>query len=314
MILKKKRLLIIASVPFLNLIVATIFVISGLENYVGFLVLFSMIFSQIIIAKQEKKWQRPKEGKEQKIKTKKHTEREAKYYSLLYHKYKFYLLGTILLVLGICFWNFFFLAPQNQFLPGILAIASILLLTVKSKVYVRRLLTLRKREKLRKKNTQRKLFLVLYQDQKIRAASLILIFLVCMPLLFTVNSTISIETPIISIGKVDQNTRIESSSLDFSTLDYAQDFNSLEELSINDEFVVRAIINTQIGESAIMRVRIIPEIIPGVYDYQSNRGFRKLVENGMRLQYDVLSEYTTGPLTDVDYYTSVKLNELNLLP
>jgi hypothetical protein len=141
------------------------------------------------------------------------------------------------------------LAPQNLFVPGILAIGAILLLTVKSKTYVRRLLTLRKREKLKKKNSG-KLFLVFFEDQKIRAASLIIIFLILMPLVFTVSSMFSIETPFMSIGMVDQKTRIESSSVDFSTLDYAQDFSDLEELSINGEFVVRAIINTQIGESA----------------------------------------------------------------
>jgi hypothetical protein len=63
-----------------------------------------------------------------------------------------------------------------------------------------------------------------------------------------------------------------------------------------------------------MRVRIIPEVIPEVYDYKSNRGIKKLLESGMRLQYDILSEYTTGPLTEADYFTPVKLNELNLLP
>jgi hypothetical protein len=125
---------------------------------------------------------------------------------------------------------------------------------------------------------------------------------------------ISIETPFIDFGRVDQSVRIKSSSVDFSTLEYFLDFNDLEELSINDEFVVRAVIDTQIGESAIMRVRIIPEIIPGVYDNKTNRDSRKLVKNGMRLQYDVLSEYTTGPLTEADYYTPVELNELDLLP
>ncbi|MBA7677673.1 hypothetical protein ES703_85933 [subsurface metagenome] len=215
-ILKKKRLIIIAGVPFLNLLAATIFVIISLENYVGFLVLFSMVISQIVIAKQEKKWQPQKEQKDQKTKIIKYTQREAKYYSLLYHKYKFTLLGTVLLLLGIYFWNTFFLAPQNLVIPGILAIASILLLSLKSKSYVRRLLALRKRDKLRKKNISHKLFLILYEDRKIRAAFLIMIFLVLMPGIISgiIRTRIIADSPIwVSItARTTNSSLIESSS------------------------------------------------------------------------------------------------------
>ena len=305
LILTKKRTIVLASIPALTLLGTIILVTTGLETYVGFLVLASVITSSVLVSNQVKT---------NKAKKSKSPQRSTDYYRVLYHKNKFFLLGTILLILLLVFVNLFILAPQSLPLPGILIIAFTVLLTVKSKSHIRKLLVLRKKKKYKAKNVSRKSFIILYEDRNVRAALLIMIFLIIMPLLFTVNSMVSIETPFMSFGKVDQNNRIEASSVDFSTLNYAQDFSSLDDISINDQLVVRALISTSIGESAIMRVRIIPERIPGVYDYESNPDTKKLVEHGMRLEYDVLSEYTIGALIDADYYTSIELNDLNLLP
>jgi len=275
LILSKNRTIVLAIVPALTLLGPIIFAAVGLENYVGFLVLASVLTSRVLIANQVKI------NKAKKFKS---PQRNLDYYRVLYHRNKFFLLGTILLILLLIFANVFILAPQSLPLPGILIIAFIVLLTVKSKSHMRKLLILHKKKKYKAKNVSRKSFIILYEDRNVRAALLIMIFLVIMPLLFTVNSMVSIETPFMSFGKVDQNNRIEASSVDFSTLNYAQDFSSLDEISINDQLVVRALISTSIGESAIMRVRIIPERIPDVYDYESNPDTKKLVEHGMRLE------------------------------
>ncbi|KKL93521.1 hypothetical protein LCGC14_1873860, partial [marine sediment metagenome] len=214
-----------------------------------------------------------------------------------YHKNKYRLLWRVMLVVFIIFWIFFVFFPQLLFIPAFLFVVAIIIFTIdtnfKKKKYIRR---------LDRKTNEPERDILFYNSKLYRSACLILVFLMLMPLLFMVNSLVRLNRPNTQYAQISQESRIESSYFDFSTLEFKASMDELGELSINDKFLLKSQISTVLGESARMNVRFTPENVTLVEGYR------------IKEYYDLASKYTTGPLTDFDLITEIPLDKLGLLP
>ena len=106
-----------------------------------------------------------------------------------------------------------------------------------------------------------------YRERHIRAVALIGVFLICMPIIFSVVSLGRIDTPDFEFALVSQSDRIDASGTDFSSLNYHSNLENLEFLSINNKFVVRSQVSASFGQAANIRVRLVPENLEYVEGY-----------------------------------------------
>ena len=253
---------------------------------------FSLLFSLVsffVASRQAKVPSRPKEHKFLKrIKTAR------------YHQVKFPLLWFFLFVFTISLCFVFIIVPQWQFIPVMGIIGAILFFTIQSRTITRnyqRKRRLRSRDQgyiSQKEDTY-------FELRHARAAYLMLVFLMCFPLIFAVNSLVSINSPEMSYAKVPNFNRIEG-TVDFSTLGFYSSLGEVDSLSINDEFAIKCKISPFLGETVIVRIRFTPK------DVEPIEGFH------IKGYYEKSSGYVGGPKYNYDMITRVPLNSLNLAP
>ena len=218
-----------------------------------------------------------------------------------YHKNKYSLLWRSLSILLVVFWIFFIYYPQLLFVPTFLVIISTIIFTKNCNFEKRRHLLKSDEKRIIQKGSYTQ-ELSYYNSKNYRSANLIMIFLVLMPLIFTVQSLVRIETPNLQYAKVPQQSRIGGTSVDFSQLKFYSSIDEIDELSINGMFVSKNKISTVLGESASMQVQLIPEDVTPVEGHF------------IKSRYEVSSKHAKGPLIEYDFMTGVPLNTLDLLP
>ncbi len=223
--------------------------------------------------------------------------------SIFYHKFKFPILTVLSLILGGVFiWTYFFDPYSSVVAPAMLTLI-IFAFTFKSKTITRKIVRELKRQKQKSRGirTPKKSVVVVY-DKNMRAALLILVFLIIFPITFGVNSMFSVQNPAYEFAYVSPEERLSTSSIDFSSLNYLPGLDDLEELSINGKFVIKCDVSPLLGQSARVRLELIPKEVLPIEGYYAKRS------------YSVLSPYLNGPLEARELITEVNLNELDLMP
>ena len=219
---------------------------------------------------------------------------------LSYHTIKFPLLWFFISIFLIGFVGVFILAPQWRIIPVIGIFASIILFTFEASSAIRRRESLKKKRKLREKgirNSNRSL----YEDRHVGAAVSIIIFLNIFTLFFAVNSIAPVNFPNVQFAGVSPIDRVEG-SVDYSELDYYSSLENLDDLSINDMFVIRGKISLMFWESATFLVQLIPQDVEPVDSYF------------LKSKYEYRSKYVHGPKIDYTMTAKIPLNKLELLP
>ncbi|KKN32875.1 hypothetical protein LCGC14_0809430, partial [marine sediment metagenome] len=235
----------------------------------------------------------------QKVTHKKQRNLKTALYSLdiKYHKNKYRLLWHSMFVLLIIFWIVFIYFPQMLYIPTFLFIVSIVIFTKNTNFEKRK--WVRRSDRNISGNDRGTSY---YNSKIYRSACLILVFLILMPLLFTVSSMVRVNRPNTLYAQIPQESRIESSFTDLSTLTFFSSVDELGDLSINDKFLLKSRVSTSLGESAKMAVRFTPEDVEPIEGY--------IIKD----HYNTITRRNTGPLTDFDLITEIALNNLDLLP
>ncbi|KKL09579.1 hypothetical protein LCGC14_2564450, partial [marine sediment metagenome] len=220
--------------------------------------------------------------------------------STSYHQIKSRLLRLFLFIFTISLVCVFILSPQWQIIPVAGIIGSIIFFTFESKKYVF-YYQQKRRRKSRAQGYMAKKRAAYFEPKHARAAYLLLVFAIIYPLIFAVSSLVSISRPEMTYSKVPNLNRIEN-SVDLTNLEYYSSLEDIDSLSINDEFIIKSKISPSLGESALVRVRLVP------IDVEPIEGFR------IEQDYEISSGYVSGPKNNYDMITHVPLNTLNLAP
>jgi hypothetical protein len=170
-----------------------------------------------------------------------------------YHNRKYIWLWVSLFIISIASVGIFFLAPHYQLISYGSVFGVIFLFTYKGVAKKRR----RSGENSKKAGKEKPL-----NERLVRACALIVCFLTFFPLLFAVNSIAPINAPNYEFAVISQTDRLTPSQIDFSGLEYSPYLENLDDLSINDEFVIKCKISPFIGSSALVSVRFFPQDIP----------------------------------------------------
>ncbi|MHA1991095.1 MAG: hypothetical protein ACW98A_09045 [Candidatus Hodarchaeales archaeon] len=139
-------------------------------------------------------------------------------------------------------------------------------------------------------------------DKKLRSVTLISTFLIFTPLVFLTNSIVPINTPGFQFAEVPQSSRIESTNVDLSKLEYYNNFDGFGPLTINSKFLIKCEVSPSFGQVVGTRLRLVPIDVPYTEDYI------------LKSYYDVGSKPLRGPLSNTPLYTEVSLDKLDLLP
>ena len=217
-----------------------------------------------------------------------------------YHQVKFPLLWFFIFIFTISLCCVFIIAPQWQFIPVMCIIGSILFFTIESKS-IKRHYQRKRRLKSRSQGYVSQKQDSYFEPKHARAAYLMLVFLICFPLIFAVNSMVTINSPEMNYAKVPNFNRIEG-SVDFSGLDFYSSLEDIDSLAINDEFIIKCKVSPFLGESIIIRIRLTP------IDVDPIEGFY------IKSYYETSSGFVGGPKYNYDMMTRVPLNTLNLAP
>ncbi|MBD3216470.1 MAG: hypothetical protein GF311_27905, partial [Candidatus Lokiarchaeota archaeon] len=135
------------------------------------------------------------------------------------------------------------------------------------------------------------------------SALVILVVLVIFPLLFSTQSLVSFECPEVEFSSIDRQTRLSTSHINYSSLQYNK-FENMDPLSINDLFVSRAMIDDLgLTQAARMFFKLYPQD-----DVKDTDGRYK------KDSYSIVSDYIVGPADETDLLTKIPLNTLKLLP
>ncbi|MBN1214789.1 MAG: hypothetical protein JXA99_05035, partial [Candidatus Lokiarchaeota archaeon] len=204
----------------------------------------------------------------------------------------------------------FFTYPPFVIIPILLMIIPSIVFSIKSKSRLKRNVKIAKRTSnkvvkalgLPEQKLNKQLFQERLEGKNQVAAVLVLIFLIILPILFTLQSIITIDSPLIESSRINRSQRINSDKIDYNNLDFGN-IDEMDSLSINDMFVTRCISSISLTESAQMFYRFYPQD-----DVHHVEGMLK------RNFYDFLSGYLIGPQKDSYIYTDIKLDQQNLLP
>ncbi|MFW9969258.1 MAG: LamG domain-containing protein [Candidatus Odinarchaeota archaeon] len=195
--------------------------------------------------------------------------------SNFYHTYKYRLLTRILILLGVVFCIYFIFYPLLLYIPAGFFILAFLLFT-------------------RGEHTKR--------AKAIRKTGLISLFLVLMPLIFTVNNMIILNNPTYQWAQIPQESRVTATRIDYNTLQYYDSLEEFNQFTINDAFLSRCEISTSLGQSAGLEYNLIPIDVPKVEGYFAKD------------RYITTTDSITGPLSSYNLIGKVQLDQLDLLP
>ncbi|MFX1479494.1 MAG: LamG domain-containing protein, partial [Promethearchaeota archaeon] len=286
--------------PILVFVLISYFLAYHLPHIAAAIIPLMLITSAIILYKQSYR-------SEAKYIRRTHATADYSSISMAYHRFKMPIITFFLIIFGGVFLWMYFFAPFLNYIPPILIIISVFLFTFKSKKAIRRLYKEFKRKKEKRKGLKcsfrtLKEYLVIFNDSHRRAALLMLIFLILFPISFIVNSMKSIECSPIWFGYISPEEQIDPSSILVEEIEYYSSPDEMDELSINGKFVVKSKISPKFGQSAMMRIRLIPKDVH--------------LEEGQHIQpfYDFRSNYVTGPLENFNLFTEIDLSQANLLP
>ncbi|MHA1930951.1 MAG: LamG-like jellyroll fold domain-containing protein, partial [Promethearchaeota archaeon] len=257
-----------------------------------FIPLCSLFLSGISIFVSSRQVKVPSRPKEHKI-----LKRIAK---TRYHQVKFPMLWFFLFVFTISLCCVFIIAPQWQIIPVACIICSIIFFTIQSKSLKHHY---QKKRRLKSRNQG-------YVSQKqdsyfeprhARAAYLMLVFLICFPLVFAVNSLVSVERPNMTYAKVPSFNRVQN-SVDIDSLEFYSSLEEVESMSINDMFLIQCRVSPFLGEAVKVRVRLTPKNVDPI------EGFY------LRPYYETSSAFVGGSKYNYNMVTRVPLNTLDLAP
>ncbi|KKL59660.1 hypothetical protein LCGC14_2213130, partial [marine sediment metagenome] len=146
-----------------------------------------------------------------------------------------------LFIFAISFCSVFIIAPQWQVIPVLCIIGSIIFFTIETKTIRRNY------QNKRRINSRNNGYISQKQDvqdepRHARGAYLVLIFLVFFPLIFAVNSMLSISSPEMTYTRIPNSNRIDG-SVDLTNLEFYSSLEDIEGLTINDEFIIKSIIS-----------------------------------------------------------------------
>ncbi|MEJ2276188.1 MAG: LamG domain-containing protein [Candidatus Lokiarchaeota archaeon] len=225
---------------------------------------------------------------------------------LLYHTAKLRIL-FILLLISVGFFGFCFIwAPDYLGLPTMIILIVIVIFTVKCKYYKQKKINERKYEY---SNTLKRRFGIKrkgfkkYDPSNVRhprATILMCFFLVCLPLVFGVNSLGTVTTPPLEFARVPSDLRISGGNF-YGDLNFEEDFDFSQMFTINDEIVVRCFSDPIFGQSGVIHVRINPINVTEVEG-------RDIEDD-----YDLFSEYSRFGFSR-KLFVKIKFNELKLNP
>lgn len=183
--LSMRHKLFLAS-SFLSLFFATLFAREIAGASISSCVTPLMLIPSYFLFRNLPKVERVRHAKQGKFK-------EALYsLDIKYHEKKFSILGGSLLIFAIISWCCFIYAPHWFFIPVFLMITIITLFTHESSTATKRSIELSRKLGLRSHSLAPRARKQYRSESVYRAGILVLIFLVCMPLIFAVNSLVGI--------------------------------------------------------------------------------------------------------------------------
>ena len=127
-----------------------------------------------------------------------------------------------------------------------------------------------------------------------REVYLIMIFLILMPLIFSVNSLARIDSPDLYFSQLSQEQRVEG-NYDLKKLPYKENFEELK-ISWNGAFVSKCTLSPNLGYAT--------RIYMTLYPYNQS-----LIGDTLKSSYSIPSDYIFGPKINYSYYNKVELDK-----
>lgn len=136
----------------------------------------------------------------------------------------------------------------------------------------------------------------------IRATTLMIVFLIFLPMVFSISSLVAIEEPEFEFALVTPDQRLSGQRVDYEELKYFSNPNDAGDLRFNSKIITKCTLSPSWGQSARVSITLAPDEVPKI--------------EGIELEdtYEIYSKILQGPQTNRSFYIKANFGELGLIP